>query len=128
MTIEARQHLETQAWYYERWMFCRGTPGLLALRDGRLTFVTTAAEDGTDNWYEKVGAIDETIVDVALADLETVSYNWLWAGLTVTAESQQHRVCFAVRSGRDLEDTRRLITATASLYRWRTALQEYGVD
>lgn len=125
MNTNNRQQLETKAWYYERWMFARGRTGQLVLRGGRLKFVTASAGTAVNNWYEKLGKADETIFDVALADVDAISYNWLTAGLTVALKTKRHLVSFSGSpSGNHIEDAGTLITAIANLNRWRTALQK----
>ena len=123
MTHEAATELENDAWYYKRWMFTRGVPGVLTLRAGTVSFTTGNPRGGARNKYEKPTDAREVLVDVALSDLDTISYNWVVGGLALHQGARRHLISFtAPRTGGHSTDARSAVTGLLALRQWRTLL------
>ncbi len=125
MTTDIEPDIASPSWYYTRMMFSRGRPGHLALRQGRLTFVTAPEGTATSAWHENDDDPDTTLIDVLIDELEAISYNWLIGGLTVRQGSQRHIVGFTgPPSGSHVRDALNLVSALTTLGRWRAAIGE----
>jgi hypothetical protein len=125
MSFRVTSTAETKAWYYTRLLFQRGKPGVLTLRDGRLTFRTSEPGSASSTWYVNAGDSDEVLFTVSADDVERISYNWLCGALSLTAQGRRHVVSFTgPPTGSHGRDVRQLIAALGHLQRWQNLLSD----
>ena len=128
MSKSTESELETPAWYYQRFMLCRGRPGTLSLRNGKLVFLTGPVGSATNSWYENDDKPDHVLFDLSISDIHEVSCHWWAGGLSIEHADGRHLVTFVgPTSGRHVQDAINLTRGLSTLQRWRTVLEREGV-